>query len=358
MPKFFTDQQLLEFEKKGYIYVPNAFSKEIAKECREIIWDRLSNQGIDRSDCNTFPVKAPLGDVYFEKDGDPWSSIFSVKLKNAIDDICGNDRWMDFGAGWWMVTFPSENTEWQAEGAWHIDGYNILRYPFSRNVGLLAIMYFSEVPPGHGGTAVLTGSHIRCSQVLIESGVKGLISKEITRCVLDEGGDFEVCELWGQAGDVVLLHPFLIHARATNMAPKSELGVRFMCHPAIALKEHINFDKNIRDMTPLERSIYVPCIEADPSNKYLLTHITPDTCLEFWKRKKKKSHGDKNRYLLFLKSFGLYSIDHRSDMALNDVVDIHENDQNEDREDDQVVGMEKKNPASIQSQGNLFSVCC
>ena len=50
------------------------------------------------------------------------------------------------------------------------------------------------------------------------------------------GVDFDITELTGEAGDVILLHPFLLHARSKNLAPLLESGVRFLCHPAVPLK--------------------------------------------------------------------------------------------------------------------------
>ena len=58
--------------------------------------------------------------------------------------------------------------------------------------------------------------------------------------MLNQGVDFNIIELTGEAGDVILLHPFLLHARSKNLAPISEHGVRFLCHPSIPLR-YCNF---------------------------------------------------------------------------------------------------------------------
>ena len=58
--------------------------------------------------------------------------------------------------------------------------------------------------------------------------------------ILNEGVDFNIIELTGEAGDVILLHPFLLHARSKNLAPMSEHGVRFLCHPSIPLRSLLN----------------------------------------------------------------------------------------------------------------------
>ncbi|CAN0397581.1 unnamed protein product, partial [Laminaria digitata] len=47
--------------------------------------------------------------------------------------------------------------------------------------------------------------------------------------------DEDVVETTGAAGDVMLTHPLLLHARSSNLAGTDVAGVRFMCHPAVPL---------------------------------------------------------------------------------------------------------------------------
>ena len=53
-------------------------------------------------------------------------------------------------------------------------------------------------------------------------------------CRPQEGPQVEVN---GRAGDVVLAHPFMLHARSKNLGQKGVESVRFMCHPAVPLKQ-------------------------------------------------------------------------------------------------------------------------
>lgn len=50
----------------------------------------------------------------------------------------------------------------------------------------------------------------------------------------------EVVEVNGDEGDVMLVHPFLLHARSKNCGTKGLASVRFMCHPAVPLRSPLN----------------------------------------------------------------------------------------------------------------------
>ena len=58
-------------------------------------------------------------------------------------------------------------------------------------------------------------------------------------------------ELTGRAGDVVILHPYILHASSQNV-----LGVpRLITNPPVMLKDPLNFNRpNPDDFSPLERA--------------------------------------------------------------------------------------------------------
>lgn len=192
-----------------------------------------------------------------------------------------------------MVTFPVSEGKWGVEGNWHIDGmHDYVRYPFSKEIGIVLIMYFSDVNENCGGTAVAEGSHLSVARSLISSGLKGSKSKPLVESVLHCPNEelFNMIELTGEAGDVILLHPLLIHARSKNLAVKTETedGVRFMCHPTIALKKHMDFRQPHNQMSVLEKSI-VKAASVDSVLLDNLCNITPEACEQHVKNKTTKS---------------------------------------------------------------------
>jgi hypothetical protein len=52
------------------------------------------------------------------------------------------------------------------------------------------------------------------------------------------------------AGDVALVHPFLLHARGKNLGPHTDEGVRFLCHPCVRLKEHMDLHVTLFSLQP------------------------------------------------------------------------------------------------------------
>jgi len=266
-----------DFMTRGYMVIREAFSAETAARCREEIWKHYILKGnfehdytvlpenrvpILREDPTTWPLKVPIGVSFGEDEGEPWRDVFTPKLKTAIDAVCGKDATLPFGCGWWMITFPGyAQGPWEADGTWHIDGQELQRYPFSKEVGLVPVMFFSDVLPNGGGTAVAEGSHIAIAQAMMESGLQGVSNKEVVQTVLcRDHPPFTLVELTGKAGDVVLVHPLLLHARSKNLSPINEQGIRFMCHPAISLKNDLNLQHPV---TLLERSIADAILSMD-----------------------------------------------------------------------------------------------
>lgn len=279
------DSELEQFKQYGYILLQKAFPREVALQCKEVMWNAAENRStVRKDDPSTWPVKLPLDSTFFPSDGSPWSEVFSPRLLGAIDEICGgSNSCQSFGAGWWMITFPVDTSDsWRVEGNWHIDGgTELVRYPFSKEIGLVLIMYFSDVVNDGGGTAVLEGSHNSVARQLIRCGLRGAKNKALVQSVFDWPDEaYNIVELIGQAGDVLLLHPLLIHARSRNLgAYLHESGVRFMCHPTIALKTEMDFSKPVELFSPLESSIYeAAMMEEDGLLVKTLRRITIEAC--------------------------------------------------------------------------------
>jgi hypothetical protein len=78
----------------------------------------------------------------------------------------------------------------------------------------------------------------------------------------------------GSAGDVIILHPLLLHARSKNLAPVDKSGVRIMCHPIVPTVNPLDLNKRYDDLSLLERSIVNPLlvmlkgVEVPPTQTY------------------------------------------------------------------------------------------
>ena len=281
------------FKENGFVCIRRAVNNDIACHCRNELWKSMRSEGISPTDPTTWVRRKSVGKVFGPSDGYPWSEVVTDKLMRAIDTLCGEGKWQSpMGLGWWTVSFPGydSDSEWDIEGLWHVDGAHV-HFPYNKDIGLTAIMLFSDVKPDlHGATTVLKGSHKYVSSIIAESGFKGLSGYQIKKRLNECDEDWEAQQFTGRAGDVYLMHPLLVHARSKNIGKYGDLSaVRFVCHPAIPLKADMNFCS--KDLTPLEQSILeaVPLTDYDGYNP--LYYITPENVAEFAESRRKAAEG-------------------------------------------------------------------
>lgn len=120
---------------------------------------------------------------------------------------------------------------------WHKDGDFFRHFLDSPEQGLLTIVLWTDVLSTGGGTFVATDSVGAVARHLAEHP-EGLLPTElqetplISRCR-------EFTEVTGKAGDVVLMHPFTLHATSQNVLRAQ----RLITNPPIALAEPMRFDR-------------------------------------------------------------------------------------------------------------------
>ena len=266
-----SEEDIQQFIDWGFVSLPQAFPSSIAEECRRIIDQQLSCHKVFIDDPSSWPKRLGLTDVFVESDGFPWNQVFTPRLRHAVDELCGKNRWDMFGCGWWVVSFPSSSPsmDFEVEGHWHIDGNSYIHFPHSKEIGLVMIMLFSDILPNGGGTSVACGSHNEVSRLIIKSGIHGVYSKDIVPQIPFE---FEVVELTGYSGDVILMHPHLLHARSKNNGLLGSSSIRYICHPAVPLKQPMSFSKPLAEMSVVEKCIY------DVAKTHELHLVTPEEC--------------------------------------------------------------------------------
>jgi hypothetical protein len=220
----------------------------VAARCRERVW-QAAGLSADQPATWTKPV-VHLQEAY--ADG-PFAEVMTPAISGAMDDLLGPGRYQPLtGYGWWPIAFPGfDKPPWRAPTVgWHVDGQHFHHHIDSSNQGLLPLFIFSEIQPGDGGTAYLQGSHVSTAQVLQAAVPDGLDAKIVSSQCVAVADRSRAIEGTGNPGDVLLLHPFMVHARSPNTGPR----VRFICNPCVALHERIRLEPGA-ERTPLERSI-------------------------------------------------------------------------------------------------------
>jgi ectoine hydroxylase-related dioxygenase (phytanoyl-CoA dioxygenase family) len=237
-----------QFIEEGYVVVRECFSRAVAEEGRDVVWDALQ---LSRAEPKTW--REPIIHLRYGFSDGPFRRVLTDRLVDVFDDILGARRWtFNEGYGWWPVLFPGFAAGQRFyEFGWHVDGEGFrhtLRVP---EKAMVSIFLFSDVAAGDGGTAVFTGSHRRVARIIAESEPEGVDQDVLTgKLPLPRRPD-EVVEITGQAGDVLFMHPFIVHASS----PNSGTHVRFACNPLVALVAPMNFARRDEDLSLTERAI-------------------------------------------------------------------------------------------------------
>jgi hypothetical protein len=147
-----------------------------------------------------------------------------------------------------------DDRPWQppspAVGGWHKDGDFFRHFLDSPEQGLLTFVLWTDMVHKGGGTFVAAGSVAVVARLLAEHP-EGVLPGDFDYAGLI-GQCHDFVEMTGEAGDVVLLHPFTLHATSQNV-----LGLgRIITNPPLTLREPMNFNRpNADDFSLVEGAI-------------------------------------------------------------------------------------------------------
>jgi hypothetical protein len=230
------------YRTDGVTRVPRAFSPEAATGMADSVWTELDRvHVVRRDDRATWPAGEArgLGRLRAER---AFAAIGTDVVEDAVTKLVTDrppgphDDW-----GGALVTFPATGAWRIPAGGWHLD-YPVRGAPASALV-LRWLAYLAPTEPGGGGTVAITGSHRLVAEWSAQApGDPGRSASvrdavfashpwllRLRRDAPDPGRDavlmagadvrgvpVRVVELTGQPGDVVFLHPHVLHAAAPN----------------------------------------------------------------------------------------------------------------------------------------------
>jgi len=242
-----TEQQLDDFNTKGWVHLEEAFPPQEALKIQDFMWEHLNElHSIERHAPDTWP---PLWNGLNKQSRHPiYQAVASPRLNAAIGQILGKDQGQHpTGGGTFLVSPPDEEkAPWDVKSyQWHWDGAP------ENEIDTLQILnvytFYSAVEPGGGGTLFIEGSH-RLIRTLVQPlgpDRSGLSQKELKcrfvrshpwlaeltgnapdqgdriRRFMQEGAVIDgvpvrVIEATGKPGDAMLLHPSLYHTPSYN----------------------------------------------------------------------------------------------------------------------------------------------
>lgn len=236
-----TAEQIERFVADGFVLVPGAFSRTVADAARAILWEVT---GADPVDSSTWT--RPVVRVDGRADEPFRAAASSPRLHSAFDQLVGPGRWLPrLGLGTFPIRFP--HPEDPGDAGWHLDGSYYPTDPeqaaatapwpwlnvVSRGRALLMLFLFSDVGPADAPTRIRVGSHLDVPRFLAPHGEQGTDVLSLCR-TMDAAGRLDAADrptvlATGQAGDVYLCHPFLIHAAQAHRGT----APRFIAQPPL-----------------------------------------------------------------------------------------------------------------------------
>ena len=251
-----TDDQAQFFLDNGYVIIKNAFSREAAQKHTDLAWQRL---GYDPNDPDTWVE----GKIHMPTLTRFPISEFAPKAWDAICDLMGGEDRIDMSRANWgdafIVNLHFDTDEPYREpsptaGGWHVDGDFFRHFLDSPEQGLLTIVIWSDILPRSGGTFVAPDSVPLVARHLA-AHPEGILPTKDSPVPLGShliGECKEFLELTGETGDVVLIHPFMLHASSQNPSGRP----RFITNPPVTLNEPMNFNRdNPDDFSLIERAV-------------------------------------------------------------------------------------------------------
>jgi hypothetical protein len=246
-----TDEQVEAFVEDGYVTLPECFTRGAAQPWLEEAWVRL---GYDPDDPDTWiekRVHMPSLRHVDVRDFAPTVWGAACQLLGGEDRIVAPYTW---GNGFIANLGLGADREWEPPSAsspgWHKDGDFFRHFLDSPEQGLLTIVLWSDIEPRAGGTFIAPDSVAPVARLLAQR-TDGVLPDDfpyddlISQCT-------SFVETTGRLGDVVLMHPYMLHAVSQNHRGTA----RFITNPPIALKEPMDFDRpDPAEHSPVERAV-------------------------------------------------------------------------------------------------------
>ena len=245
-----TPEQREELDRYGIVRLPGAIAPRNVNEMCDRVWAMLDRRyQICRDDPDTWGARRVAGFHDLPK-SENFEQVASPAVCDALDSL--------FGAGNWrrperwaslLITFPESSERWTVpHNTWHLD------FPPPPLQGLFAVRLFvclAKLRAGGGGTVFVAGSHRLVQNLATRDGVDRMRSADVRKalirgsawvkslCSFDarvdrvqqfvkegaviDGIDVRVVEMTGEAGDVFVTHPLMLHASAKNCAKDPRL---------------------------------------------------------------------------------------------------------------------------------------
>ena len=205
MRRMLDDADIDHFHRDGFVALRGAFSRAMATRVVQVLTPELDPTSV-----------APVQRILATTHPDVLATVHVPALRDAYDRLVGPEGWKPLpGMGSFPVRFPSEADP--GDAGWHVDasfpatdGYRANHRSDGR--ALLLLPLYTDVGPDDAPTRLRVGSHRVVAEVLEPFGDEGLGFLDLATRVVPATEGCPQAFATGDAGDVFLCHPFLVHA--------------------------------------------------------------------------------------------------------------------------------------------------
>lgn len=240
-----------EFLTNYLVHLPEALPKELCDDWVAEYFDRV---GIDESDPSTFPKDA---NQFAERTRSIPILDVAPGLWEVVSELLGGEEKIDnrtkeFSNNFNLNINRGADEPWKGPSAnspgWHKDGWFFRHFLDSPEQALLCLVIWRDIQPKSGGTFYAPDSvPLICKELLDHP--EGLPHTHKWGRVIHECKDFR--EITGGTGDVLILHPYMLHAPSQNPSGR----IRFMNNKVVSLTEPTQFNQPDGNYSALEASI-------------------------------------------------------------------------------------------------------
>jgi len=239
--------QLDDLHGRGWTTVAGVVAPGEVESMLDLVWDFLESRGLVRDDPTTWPET--VGKLQPLRKAGVFDPFLGPALDAIADQLMGAGRWTSLNTRpQALITMPFIGPWQLPHKVWHLDLPG--RAPTE---GLAAVRYFGlldDVDPRGGGTLVVEGSHELVRRMVAanperDAGSSSDLRKQLrqheffarlaqpnpdtaefmdTGAVID-GVKVRVGELTGRAGDLVVMHPWLMHNIAMNASNRPRIAM-------------------------------------------------------------------------------------------------------------------------------------
>ncbi|EMR68569.1 hypothetical protein UCREL1_4416 [Eutypa lata UCREL1] len=248
-------EQVQSFMKYGFLRIPGAIPIENCDRWSKDVWHRL---GMDPNDKSTWTTErnhmAKLNVV-------PAKEI-APKAWAAICELCGGEDRIAKGGEMWtdgfIVNLGSPETEGKKTppkelGLWHVDGDFFTHFLDSPEQALLVIPCWSDIEKNGGATWICDEGPKKIGQFLYdhpeglnpmmcprEEPIVYAVEHSVFNTIIRDASDEGFHEMTGKKGDVILMHPLMLHSASEN----GRRLARIITNPPVSLAAPFQFNRD------------------------------------------------------------------------------------------------------------------